>query len=316
MTRHRIAAIILAAGYSSRMGRFKPLLPLNGQTVIERLIDTFQENDIHPVGVVTGHRAEDIHQAIHLSGVQFIENRAYASGMFSSVKAGIKRVATASVDAFFIAPADICLIRPLTIRLLTAAFQKRAGRIIYPCFKFNRGHPPLIPAALAASILDGQADSSLKEMLSKFEDLAVDIEVPDRHILIGMNHPYEYEDALLRSQDHDIPTMAECEILLTQVLNISEDIIRHSRKVEQIARKMGQDLQNSGALINLKLIRAAAMLHDIAKGHPHHAEAGSRMLSEMGFPKVAHIVSQLADLPFNPEAPISEAEILYLATCF
>ncbi|MFO8086160.1 MAG: nucleotidyltransferase family protein [Desulfobacterales bacterium] len=205
----RFAAIILAAGFSSRMGQFKPLLPVGEKTVIEHTIGFFKKSDIGSIVVVTGHRASEISRVIRSSGARVVKNHEYERGMFSSVKTGIRNLNAEKTDAFFIIPADICLVRPLTIRLLAAAFEKKFGKIIHPCFGSKRGHPPLITASLIPVILKSETDYGLNTILQKYEHLAVDIHVPDRNILINMNSPRDYEDVLSRYQNQDIPSVGE-----------------------------------------------------------------------------------------------------------
>jgi molybdenum cofactor cytidylyltransferase len=313
MSDERYSAIILAAGYSSRMGRFKPLLPMGGKTVIERVVDVFKENNIRNICVVAGHRASDLRRAVQSSGVRIVENPGYDRGMFSSVKAGVKHLDIEKTEAFFVAPADICLVRPLTVRLLVTAYENKPGKIVHPRFDSKRGHPPLIPASLASVILTGEADGSLKTILEKFEHLAIGVQVPDRHILFDMNRPEDYEEALLRYQNHDIPTAAECDVILNHVFPVTEDIASHCREVEHTALLICRALQKAGMSLNVELVGAAALLHDIAKGRKNHAETGARMLLDMGFPRVAKIVSRHIDLNFDFDAKINEADIVYMA---
>jgi molybdenum cofactor cytidylyltransferase len=313
MSNARFSAIILAAGYSSRMGGFKPLLPLGGKTVIERVVDVFEEDNIKNICVVTGHRASEVREAVQLSGVQVVENPGYDKGMFSSVKTGVDCLDTERTHAFFMAPVDICLMRPFTIRLLAKAWDKQPGKIIHPCFDSKRGHPPLIPISLAPVISKSDTGSSLKTILEKFEHLAVDVPVPDRYILFDMNRPEDHENALLQYQHHDIPTAAECDVILKHVVPVTEDIALHCREVEQTARRICMALQKTGATLDLDLVSAGALLHDIAKGQKNHADAGAAMVLKMGFPRVAQIVSRHVDLNFDPHGKINEAEIVYMA---
>lgn len=313
MIHNRFSAIILAAGCSSRMGAFKPLLPIGGQTVIERTISIFKKSGIETIFVVTGHRAPEINRTVKSSEVRIVENLEYERGMFSSVKAGVRNLNTETPGAFFVTPVDICLVRPLTVRLLMAASEKNTGKIVHPRFDSKRGHPPLIPISLASVILNNKSNINLEKILEQFEHLAVDVHVPDRHILLNMNSPKDYEDVLSQYQNYDIPVVDECEVILKHLCNVSEDIVSHSRKVEQIALQICRNLHQSGTHLNLELVKAAALLHDIAKGRKDHAKIGAFMLSEMGFFRVSEIVAQHTDLKFDPEAPINETDIVYMA---
>ena len=100
-----IAAVILAAGQSSRMEDFKPLLPLGNKCVTERVLHAFRAAGITDLIVVTGHRADELQRVVAPLKVRCVENSRYHQGMFSSVRTGIRALA-ASCEAFFIHPAD------------------------------------------------------------------------------------------------------------------------------------------------------------------------------------------------------------------
>ena len=136
-----IAAIVLAAGYSSRMGRFKPLLPIGHATALERVIDLFLAAGVGEINVVTGHHAEAMDHLLKHKGVHATHNPHYGSGMYSSVAAGVGSL-PAQVEACFVLPADMPLVRPRTIKLLAQAYESHPRPVIYPVFQALRGHPP------------------------------------------------------------------------------------------------------------------------------------------------------------------------------
>src|ERR1700683_226978 len=103
-------AIVLAAVYSSRMGQFKPLLPIGHATALERVIDLFLAAGIGEINVVTGHRAEAIESVLKRKGIHAIRNPDYDAGMYSSVAAGVASL-PAHVAACFVLPADMPLVR-------------------------------------------------------------------------------------------------------------------------------------------------------------------------------------------------------------
>jgi hypothetical protein len=94
----RLAAIVLAAGYSSRMAEFKPLLPLAGSTALERCIGLFCAACVAEVIVVLGHRAEELQPLAERAGARCIFNSRFEQGMFSSISAG-SRALSSGVEA-------------------------------------------------------------------------------------------------------------------------------------------------------------------------------------------------------------------------
>ena len=193
----KVSALILSAGFSSRMGRFKPLLPLGSgetakQNVLERQICLFQRPEIQEIRVVTGHRAEEIEGIARSMGVETVFNPDYAEGMFSSVITGLRSLHD-TCNAFFVMPVDIPLVTPDTISLLLDAWQANKPAVVYPGFQGVRGHPPLISMAIRDQILDWPGHQGLRGALESVEDRAMDVETQDRYILMDMDYPEDYE---------------------------------------------------------------------------------------------------------------------------
>jgi molybdenum cofactor cytidylyltransferase len=189
-----IAAIVLAAGYSTRMKDFKPLLPLCDDTVIGRLVSTFLSCGIDTL-VVAGYRGNDLRAALKDKNVTVVDNPAYASGMFSSVQAGV-RALKQDYSAFFVMPVDIPLVRPSTIRLLEKAAVSNPGKAIYPVFNGKRGHPPLVPIAVADKILKQNTGGNLKDILESGVILSCEVPVDDKYILMDLDTPEDYRKML------------------------------------------------------------------------------------------------------------------------
>jgi molybdenum cofactor cytidylyltransferase len=308
----RFAAIILAAGYSSRMGDFKPLLPLGDQPAAARVVQTCRQAGIGDVVVVTGHQADRLPPVLAGRGARLVHHPQYAQGMFSSIQAGI-RALRPGYAAFFVLPVDIALVRSLTMRLLQSRFSAQPGSIVHPCFDNRRGHPPLIPAGLAPEILADPGQQGLQGILSRYASSSIDLPVPDRHILHDMDRPDAYRQMQARCSRWDIPSAAECEILLRHIAAVPVELQRHCRQVAAAAVALAKALRAAGISLDIDLIQAAALLHDIAKGHKQHAQVGAGWLEDMGFGRIAGVMAVHHDLAFNPAEPLTARHILYLA---
>jgi len=196
----KISAIILSAGFSTRMGRFKPLLPLGNETVIERVIGLFRKAGVGDVRVVVGHRMEELTPVIERTNTNVVVNPHYSTGMFSSVQAGVNSVPRDS-EAFFIHPVDIPMVYPSTVRKIIDRHDAHDGMIIYPCYDGNRGHPPLVPCKFSKAIIRANVSGKLNEVLASFKEDSMDLEVEDPNILFGINHPRDYT-AMVSGLDH------------------------------------------------------------------------------------------------------------------
>ena len=183
----KISAIILSAGFSTRMVRFKPLLPLGDKTVLERVISTFRKAGVGDVRVVVGHRMEELIPTVERTNANVVINPNYSLGMFSSIQAGVNSVPMDS-EAFFVHPVDIPMICPSTITKIIDRHDDHEGLIIYPCYNGKRGHPPLIPSKFSKAIMRAETSGKLNDVLASFTKDSMDLEVGDSNILLNMNH--------------------------------------------------------------------------------------------------------------------------------
>ncbi|MBW1768419.1 MAG: NTP transferase domain-containing protein [Deltaproteobacteria bacterium] len=307
-----VSAIVLAAGYSSRMGKFKPLLPLGDTTIIERVVDLFRKSGIKDIRVVTGYRAGELSPLLKKTGVSCIANEDFKEGMFSSVKAGVKGL-DQNLRAFFILPVDIPLVRPQTIRLLLRSYEKGIGEIIYPCFHGRRGHPPLISSRFAKEITCWKGEGGLRSFLKQYEQFAADVMVADEFILFDLDKPADYQRLLKEYGRYGVPTTRECLALMTENFAVEKPVLDHCKAVSRLALGLGRALNMTGSEMDLDLLVAAGLLHDLAREQSHHATVAAQILAETGFPDVAEIVGAHMDIVIHDEDSIDEREVLYLA---
>ena len=305
-----LAALILAAGSSTRMGNFKPLLPIAGESVIARVIGTFRAAGIERIGVVTGHEAEKLDSVVHDLGAILVRNVDYERGMYSSIQTGVASLLP-TVDACFLLPVDIPLVRPETVAAVAEAFAAGRAPITSPRFNGQRGHPPLISKALFAEILAGKGEGGLRELLKKYQALAADVDVLDEGVMLDMDTPEDYAQLVGLAERRHLPTPAECEAILA-TRPIAEPLRRHGRAVAAVARTIATRLSERGVRIDRQLVIAASLLHDIAKGEAMHAETGASIIAGLGYPAVAEIIRQHMSMSFDGTTP-NEAAIVFLA---
>jgi len=190
-----LAAVILAAGRSSRMGSFKPLLPFGRGTVIERVISTVHEAGVETIRVVVGWQADLLIPVLDRRGVAWIRNERFQEGMSTSVQAGVRDLPT-GVGAFFLLLGDMPLVQSATLTRLIAEWDRRPGGIFYPCFEGRRGHPPLIAAIYIPEILREVPPGGLRTLLARHAGEARNVECEDRGILLDLDTPEEYGQSL------------------------------------------------------------------------------------------------------------------------
>lgn len=316
-----IEAIIPAAGLSSRMTIFKPTLPLNSNSVIQNTILSLKQAGIKNITVVTGFRSSELIRHLRPYQVTIRKNYSYkTSDMFSSVKLGIEQTKDKR-DAFLILPADIPLIRPSTISQLVQAFKDSKKPVLVPRFNDRGGHPLIISASLRDSLMYWEGDYGLRGWLSRIKGRVDYISVPDRAINLDLDTPSQYRYALEILPNRHIPDTQECKILLNNVLSLDRDIIKHSETVAFLACYLSSIVLNKSKknsisgykiCIDLQLLAASCLLHDICKGLSDHGGKAAVYLKSLGFHEVAEVVTTHMNYQASPGL-LNEKALLYWA---
>lgn len=313
MLRRNITALILAGGRSSRMGALKPLQHLSGKPAIQWAVEVFRNAGIEDVSVVVGFHSDKLISALEPLDVRIIINPDPERGMFSSVQAGLETFGR-DVKAFFLLPGDMPMIRDKTVKKILEAYGDCNENVIYPVFLGERGHPPLIPRQCFNGIRSAGHDENLRGVLNGYEADALEVGCADSGILMDMDTPEDYQEMINYCRNRSIPVGGECDMLF-KLYRTPEPVIRHGRAVAAVASEIAGRL-NHGAHINLDipLIHAAGILHDIARCEPNHASVGAEILAQEGFTSLSESVAVHMDLQLPVgEFQIGCKEILYLA---
>jgi molybdenum cofactor cytidylyltransferase len=312
MNRAHLSVIILAAGCSRRMGTFKPLLPLGGTTVVERVVNLYRSAGIDDIRIVAGHKADELRNAPGLRNVRCIVNHAYATGMYSSFVTGLRDLPDGCRN-FFAHPVDVPMVRRSTLESLIAASERYPADIIHPCFDGRRGHPPVVPKALTAAILDWPGEGGLQAFWQSVDTPMRDVPVADEGVLLDLDTEEDYRRLTARCKNEDLPTNEECRNLMSDVLAVPAAVRAHCQAVAAVAVKIAEALVKTGISLNVDLVRAAALVHDIAREQPNHAEAGARLLQELDYARMAAIVRVHMDVEAGPDQVPDEGWIVFLA---
>jgi molybdenum cofactor cytidylyltransferase len=159
-----IAAIVLAAGRSRRMGAFKPLLPFGDRTVIESCVNNLRTADVQDIAVVVGHRAEDIREQLKTLDVNFAVNPDPDSEMSASIARGVEAVSHGA-RALIIALVDHPAVPAETIKILIDEWR-RGARLVQPEHEGRGGHPVVIDLAYRDELLALDPESGLRALFA------------------------------------------------------------------------------------------------------------------------------------------------------
>lgn len=161
--RLRIGAILLAAGESSRMGRPKALLPLEGKTFLEVLGDRLIGAGVSPIALVLGASAGEIESSLNLTRFRVVRNPDPSRGQLSSILCGLDALAADRLDGVFLAPVDTPRVRIESLERMMASLPGR--RLVVPTYRGRRGHPPLFAASLFSALRAAPPDAGARAVV-------------------------------------------------------------------------------------------------------------------------------------------------------
>jgi CTP:molybdopterin cytidylyltransferase MocA len=284
---------------------------VGGQTLLARAVVAFREAGIDDVLVVTGHRHAEVGRAAQALSASPVHNERFDRGMYSSVQAGVRALPPAA-DRFFVLPVDCAFVRPETLGRLVRAARTAEADIAYPVAGDRRGHPPLVSAALAPAVLAGDDPDGLRGVLRRHAAQPAEVAVTDPGVLFDADTAADLTRAGALARANALPDEAACARILV-ARSAPPGLVAHSRAVMKVAVALASALNASDQHVCLRLITAAALLHDVARAERDHASAGAALIGSLGYPRVAEVVKRHVDLGAGAGTDIGEAEIVFLA---
>jgi molybdenum cofactor cytidylyltransferase len=171
-----VSGVILAAGPSTRFGSDLPkqLAKISGESLVSRVVGRAQSSRLSEVIVVVGYEAARVRAAIGEQPVSVIENRAFAEGQSTSVRAGLTRVDARAAAVMFL-PVDQPDLSVAVIDALIEVYLHTSGAIVVPSYRGERGAPVLIDRSLFAELEVLEGDAGGRQIFSRHEDQIIDL---------------------------------------------------------------------------------------------------------------------------------------------
>lgn len=174
-----VAAVILAAGASTRLGQAKQLVELGGERLLERAVRIAREAGLSPVIVVVGARAAEITAQCDLRDARIVRCERWAEGMSQAIAVGIAAVAETNAASCMVLTSDMPFVTPLHLQ----ALAKRRGEVRASAYAGRKGVPAHFPRAAFAELVRLEGDTGARDLLQSAPSVelnadALDIDTP------------------------------------------------------------------------------------------------------------------------------------------
>ena len=184
----QIGALIVAAGMSSRMGDFKPMLSIGSISVAQRVIATLSQSGVSKIVMVTGYNATILERHLSGNGIIFLRNENYeTTQMFDSVKIGLRYLQD-KCDKVLFTPVDV----PLFTARTAATILASGAKLACPMCEGKQGHPILIANELIPEILNDCGEMGLKGAMDRCSEPLMRIDVDDPGTIHDADTPEDF----------------------------------------------------------------------------------------------------------------------------
>lgn len=182
-----LAAAILAAGESRRMGAPKALLPIHGTTFAEHLYAVMDHPRIGLRRIVLGAEAERIQAQLHLVSASIVHNPDWRAGQLSSIQAAIRALPVGETDGLIVCPVDHPLVSPELIARLIEQFDASGKLIVLPSYQGRRGHPAIFRETLYRELLSAPADVGARHVVHAHPDDVLEVPTDEEGVVRNLN---------------------------------------------------------------------------------------------------------------------------------
>jgi molybdenum cofactor cytidylyltransferase len=193
----RVAAIVLAAGRSTRMGGPNKLTAeIGGRPLVRIAAEQAVASRAQPVIVVTGHEREKVTAALDGLEIERVHNPDYAQGLSTSLRAGLARL-SADIDGVIVCLGDMPQVDAKLIDRLVAAFDpEKGGLVVVPTIEGKRGNPVLWSRRFFPDLMALEGDVGARHLIARYPEAVVEVPVSGRAALVDVDTP----EALVAAQ--------------------------------------------------------------------------------------------------------------------
>lgn len=188
-----VAAIILAAGESTRMEGPKALLPFKGKTLIRRVADSLTAaGGLSPIVVVLGAHEELIRPEVAKLNVHVITNDGYRTGQLSSLQKGLEVVRESPATGVLVHPVDHPAVKTETVRAILKCFAASHAPVVVPTYNGRRGHPVIFSEKLFDELMKAPVEIGARAVVWRHVEDIVEVATDDCAIIQNIDTPKDY----------------------------------------------------------------------------------------------------------------------------
>ena len=191
-----LAAVILAAGESRRMGSPKALLPHQGRPFLRHLLDITRHPKIGLTRVVLGANAEEILSRLELDPAIVVINENWSEGQLSSIHAALRSLPAGATDGMVLCLVDHPLISANLINELIEQFYATGKPIVVPMYQGRRGHPVIFSSTLYAELLAAPLDIGARAVVRAHASEVHEVPTIEEGVVLNLNDPDTLRRAL------------------------------------------------------------------------------------------------------------------------
>jgi molybdenum cofactor cytidylyltransferase len=191
-----LAAAILAAGESRRMGTPKALLPYRGKTFVEHLLEVARHPRVGVTRVVLGAHAEEIRRKLGCDEASIVVNSDWRQGQLSSIQAAIRSLPEDATEGLLLCPVDHPLIPAALVARLIEEFDASGKPIVLPTFHERRGHPAIFRASLYQELLAASPAVGARQVVWAHAADVLEIATEEEGVILNLNDPETLKRAL------------------------------------------------------------------------------------------------------------------------
>lgn len=191
-----LAAAILSAGESKRMGTPKALLPYRGRTFLEHLLEVTRDARVGATRIVLGASADAIRDKLHLDAGSVVVNGDWEKGQLSSIQAAVRSLATHETEGMILCPVDHPIVSAKLVSRLIDEFYSSGKLVVLPTYGGRRGHPLIFRASLYEELLRASPEVGARQVVWAHEKDVLEVETEEAGIVLNLNDPDTLRRAL------------------------------------------------------------------------------------------------------------------------